>query len=361
MFFNNLSLFSIRIKNFFRSKFSITKKQSSLRIIDAKSPFWKPSLLILPSILIILLFTIIPFILTIFVAFERRVGPKAYDIVYSTQNFIDFLDAKTKIGGEFYIALRNSFVYSVAALPISLTISILIASAIFHVINKYTRGFVQTVFFLPYVTNAIAVGLTFFYLFGGTEPQEKGLVNLIFGTNLKWLKSGESDSWLPLVVILVRGVWGNLAFQILILTSAMLGVNKQLYKSASIDGAYKAKQFFFVTLPSIQKTISFLITVGLIGGIKVFPLAIFNNSAGAAVQNGGGSIMLLIYKYITVDKSFERAAALSVYLVIIGITVSYTLRKFVALMFTLKEKKGEKNVYSKIANKTNVLKTKFKI
>ncbi|TNK92019.1 sugar ABC transporter permease, partial [Mycoplasmopsis pullorum] len=107
--------------------------------------------------------------------------------------------------------------------------------------------------------------------------------------------------------------------------------------------------------------ISFLITVGLIGGIKVFPLAIFNNSAGAAVQNGGGSIMLLIYKYITVDKSFERAAALSVYLVIIGITVSYTLRKFVALMFTLKEKKGEKNVYSKIANKTNVLKTKFKI
>ncbi|TNK95295.1 sugar ABC transporter permease, partial [Mycoplasmopsis pullorum] len=150
MFFNNLSLFSIRIKNFFRSKFSITKKQSSLRIIDAKSPFWKPSLLILPSILIILLFTIIPFILTIFVAFERKVGPKAYDIVYSTQNFIDFLDAKTKIGGEFYIALRNSFVYSVAALPISLTISILIASAIFHVINKYTRGFVQTVFFLPY-------------------------------------------------------------------------------------------------------------------------------------------------------------------------------------------------------------------
>ncbi|VEU70160.1 carbohydrate ABC transporter permease [Mycoplasmopsis glycophila] len=356
----NLSTFCFKFRQYFRSKFSVAKKQSSLRIIDAKAPFWKPFLLLTPSILIILLFTIIPFILTIITAFESKVGFHN-ETVWTSDNFRKILDPSERAGQQFYIAVRNSFVYSIAALPISLCISILIASSIFHIVNKYLRGAAQTIFFLPYVTNAIAVGLTFYYLFGGTETQDRGLINMIFGSKIPWLKSGEMGSWLPFVVILVRGVWGNLAFQILILTSAMLGVNKQLYKSAAIDGAYKSKQFFFVTLPSIQKTISFLITVGLIGGIKVFPLAIFNNQAKDAINNGGGSLMLLIYYYITDQGNFYMAGALSVYLVVIGIVVSFTLRKLIASIFTIANKKGERYVYNKIANKANVSETKFKI
>ncbi|QIW62224.1 carbohydrate ABC transporter permease [Mycoplasmopsis gallinacea] len=350
----------MKFKLFLRSKFSLSKNKTSLRVIDAKSPAWKPMLLLTPSILIILLFTIIPFILTIINAFEVKTG-FYQSTEFSLANFTDVWNKEKNVGEEFYIALRNSFVYSIAALPLSLVISILIASAIFHIVNKYMKGFVQTIFFLPYVTNAIAIGLTFYYLFGGTDPTETGLINNIFGSDIKWLKTGEKGSWWPLIVIIIRGVWGNLAFQILILTSAMLGVNKQLYKSASIDGAYKAKQFFFITLPSIQKTISFLITVGLIGGIKVFPLAIFNNSAESAIQNGGGTLMLLIYKYITTNGDFYLAGALSVYLVVIGILVSFTLRRFVSAMFNIAGKRGEKSVYNKIANQATVSKTKFKI
>ncbi|QZE12225.1 carbohydrate ABC transporter permease [Mycoplasma sp. Ms02] len=339
---------------FFRAKYGSKKGNTSLRIIDSKAELWKPALLLLPSILIILLFTIVPFVLTVIESFRvaDEFAETIDDYSYGLGNYALLFDEDNGIGTEFKVALRNSILYSVFSLPISLTISILVSSAIFHIVNKHTRGLVQTVFFLPYVTNAIAVGSTFFFLFGGTG-ESKGLVNLVFGSEIRWLKSGDKESIYPLTVIIARGVWGNLAFQILILTSAMLGVNKQLYKSASIDGAYKAKQFFLITLPSIKKTISFLITVGLIGGIKVFPLAVFNNNADVAVNNGGSSIMLLIYRYVQ-RADYAKAAALSACLVILGVSVSYTLRKLVYLLFLYAGKRGVKRVQKQIANKANL-------
>jgi ABC transport permease protein len=140
----------------------------------------------------------------------------------------------------------------------------------------------------------------------------------------------------------------------------MLSVDQQLYKAAAIDGASKGKQFFSVTLPSIRKTVSFLVTMGLINGIKVFPLALFNNDPNAAALNGGSSLMLMVYKFVN-EGNFALAGAASITLFVIGVVVSYSLRKIVALTFKASLKIGEMNVLNKIESTSFKPKALFKI
>ncbi|WP_277345682.1 carbohydrate ABC transporter permease [Mycoplasma phocoeninasale] len=310
----------------------------------------------IPSLITILLLTIIPFILVIIGSFRVNVGFTRNDTVFGFGNFRTLFNDTT-----FIIAIRNSLVYAVVALPISLSISLLISSAISQVIKKRARGFWQTVFFLPYVTSGIAVSLAFAFIF----RSQGGLINKILldlkivKNPINFLEDNSSGSWNAFFVILIRGIWGNLAFQILILTSSMLSVNPDLYKAASIDGASSRKQFYTITLPAISKTISFLFTIGIIGGIKIFPLALFNNSPESALQFNGQSILLYIFAVTKTD--FALAGAASIVLFILGLALSFGLRKIV--FFTLKGVRtlGEKNVVNKIKNASVLRESLFKI
>ncbi|TPE58040.1 sugar ABC transporter permease [[Mycoplasma] falconis] len=341
---------------YFRRKYRIKKTGDALSALNQKTAFWKPFLLMLPSLITITLMTIIPFILVIIWSFKVENGPRASQFVIGFNNY-----AKIFNDDKYIVGIRNSFIYALLSLPMSLAISILISTAITMVVKKWARSFWQTVFFLPYVTSAIAVSLTFAYIF---QPEHgDGLINSILGKHgsnaIKFLNGGPT-SWSAFIVILTRGIWGSLAFQILILTTAMLSVNQNLYKSASIDGASQRKQFFTITLPSIQRTISFLFTMGIIGGIKVFPLAIFGNNAKAAVINGGSSLMLYVY-YLTSDSKFNTAAAASIMLFIFGVALSFVMRKLAALTYKGVIKIGERNVLNKIENKTLKRTISFKI
>ena len=315
----------------------------------------------LPSVLTIFLFTFIPFIIVLINSILVETGFSADELRPGFDNY-----KKIFTLGMYKVGVRNSIIYAMTALPISLVISILVSVAITQVVKKWARGFWQTIFFLPYVTSSVAVSLSFFYLFKTSDANGPGILNLtlkslgIIKDDIRFLDSGNIYSWRPLFVIVIRGVWGNLAFQILILTTAMLSVDQQLYKAAAIDGASKSKQFFSVTLPSIRKTISFLITMGLIGGIKVFPLALFNNDPNAAVLNGGSSLMLMVYKYVT-EGNFALAGASSITLFVIGVIVSFSLRKIVALTFKASLKIGEMNVLNKIESTSFKSKALFKI
>ena len=129
----------------------------------------------------------------------------------------------------------------------------------------------------------------------------------------------------------------------LIFTTAMLGVDKTHYKAASIDGAGPIKQFFLITLPSISKTTNFLITVGIIGAIKVFPLALYNNDPYVANINGGGTMMLYVFKLVKAG-NFQAAGAASLVLVAVGIAFSIVLRNGIKYSTVLAEKWGERRV-----------------
>ncbi|MGY6172209.1 carbohydrate ABC transporter permease [Candidatus Mycoplasma pogonae] len=330
--------------------FKTKNSNQDLNILSKKIPFWKPFLFLMPFLLVILIFTIIPFGLSLEKSFapgqdiesvgKDTWGIQAYQAVAEDENF--------------QVSIRNSILYGLISLPITLLIALLISSAIAHVHRKFARGFWQTVFFLPYVTNSIAIATAFLYFFDSSI----GIINSITGYETKWLNSGNYNTFNALTVTLAHGIWSHLPFQILLLVTAMLSVDKTLYKAASIDGASNFKQFIRITLPSIKRTLNLLITLAIIGGIKVFPLALFETKPEKAMQNGGATIMIYIYDAIK-QGNYSIAGAATIIMFLIGILFSIVLKSAIALTLKFTKWWGEKRVYNKIKNSTKVSKNLF--
>lgn len=314
------------------------KQVLALGVLEQKINFWKPFLMLFPSLAAIILFTLIPFLITI--------------INSLTETQKSFTDTKININNywqlfqltDFQIGLRNSLIYTILAVPISLIIALLVASTIVSLTRKWVRDTWLTIFFLPYVTSTVAISTAFFYIFN----TDRGLINEISGVKTPWL-TGNKSSWYSLVAIVINGVWGNLALKILILTTAMLAVNPDLYKASSIDGARAGRKFFAITLPTINRTLNFLITVGIISSIKVFPLALFNNNTDAAVNAGGSTLMLLIFLFIKDGgQTYYLSATISIVLFLIGIIVSLLLNGLVKLVTKSSLMIGDYRVQNKI-------------
>ncbi|AZZ65427.1 sugar ABC transporter permease [Metamycoplasma phocicerebrale] len=339
------------MKTYFWKKYRIKKTGQALSVLNTRTPFWKPFLLFLPSLLALLFMVIIPFIFVIIGSFRAPTTFTRFG--WSFDNY--FRDGSSEVGifydPKFLTSMSNSLIYAIFALPLGLGTSLLISSAITMIVKKWARGFWQTVFFLPYMTGAVAISLTFSALFG--KASEGAIFPMLYGTG---------NSWNPFFVILIRGIWGGLAFQVLILTTAMLSVNPDLYKSSAIDGASSIKQFFKITLPSIRRTISFLFTIGIINGIKVFPLALYNNDPSTAIAENAGTLLIYIFHSIKfATNGFGRSMAASVFLFILGVTISFSLKKAVSLAYRLYIHLGEKNVANKIKNQAQKRIISFKI
>ncbi|AAC71407.1 carbohydrate ABC transporter permease [Mycoplasmoides genitalium] len=288
-----------------------------LGLLDQPLPFWKPFLLFLPALLTTILFTIIPFFLSLQKGFSAN--SDLYDLSSQSFSLRTFQDLFSE--SNFVLGLRNSFLYSLISLPFSIIIAIVIASAIVFVYKKLLRGFWQTVFFLPYVTSGVAISIAFVYIFDSAS----GILNTVFNVNTKWLDSGSRDTFNALWAILIFGVWKNLAFNVLIISTAMLSVNPQLYKVASLDSANPVRQFFKITLPSIRPTLIFLTTLLILGGMQVFPLALFENKPEEAVANGGNSILLYIFQQIQSGNT-NLAGAATLVLFVLGVCYGLVLR-----------------------------------
>lgn len=318
-------------------------KKVDLNYVSKRTPVWKPLLFLAPGLILIIIFTFIPFFLALKDAFKVELNPnkRGGDWKFGFDHLQYVLSKK-----DFARAFSNSILYAFLQIPLSICISILIAIAVSKIINKTFRGFTQTLFFMPYVTSGVAVALAFAYIFSGSNGQN-GLFNQIFGLNKFWLKDMNDKSYAAFFVMLVNGVWGALAFQVLIFTTALLSVDKERYKAASIDGASPVKQFFAITLPSISGTMNFIITIGLINAIKVFPLALFQNNPQDALDYGGGTLMIYIFNF-TRSGEYSIAAAASVILVVISITFSIAVKNSMRGAVMLVKWRGEQYVAKKI-------------
>lgn len=316
--------------NWALKRLSRLKGTLSHSILDKKTNMLIPFLLLLPGIILLLAFTIIPMGINVYGSFTDSKGN------FTIQNYISVLTDP-----KFALGVRNSFIYGIFTLPMVMIISLLISSIIAKLYRKYARGFWQTIFFMPYVTNGVAVSLVFIQLFS-----PNGLLNSILGTRTAWLNSGDENTFNALIAMVINGIWNGLAFNILIYTTAMLSVDKNLYRSASIDGCSEFKQFFTITLPSIKGTINFIITLGIIGGLKVFPLALFENKPLNAFNNGGASIMLYVY-LMTTEGNLPLAGASSISLFIIGVTFSSIIRGGFFMAQVTLNNLGERNVWVK--------------
>ena len=221
----------------------------------------------------------------------------------------------------FLQALKNTFILVAITVPLSTLIALLLSVALASV--EWLRNLYQTVFFLPYVTNTLAVGLVFMILFQKTE-YTAGLVNLLItflgGTTVDFI---DGPYWAKMFVLCLYTIWIVMPFKILILTSALLGVDETYYNSAKVDGTSKFRTFMRITLPMISPMIFYLFITGCIGAFKAYSdaVALFGTDLNTAEMN---TIVGYVYDMLYGDSggypSYASAAAILLFTIVLTIT-----------------------------------------
>ena len=221
----------------------------------------------------------------------------------------------------FLQAVKNTFILVLITVPISTGLALLISVALSSI--KKLRELFQTIYFLPYVTNTLAVGLVFMILFKKT-PYTDGLVNLILG----WFGGGGIDFidgpyWAKMYVLCFYTVWVFMPFKILILTSALASVRQEYYNAAKIDCTPKWRVFTRITLPMISPTVFYLVITGFIGAFKAYSdaVALFGTDLNAAEMNTiVGYIYDMLYGNSGGYPSYASAAAIVLFTIVLTIT-----------------------------------------
>ena len=221
----------------------------------------------------------------------------------------------------FIQALKNTFLLVAITVPASTVLALVISVGLSSI--KWLKKAYQTIFFLPYVTNTLAVGLVFMILFKKT-PYSDGLVNFFItslgGTAIDFI---DGAYWAKMLVLCIYTVWVVLPFKILILTSARASVDETLYQAASVDGTPENRVFWKITLPMISPTISYLVITGFIGAFKAYSdaVALFGENLNTAEMN---TIVGYIYDMLYSDgggyPSFASAAAIILFSIVLTIT-----------------------------------------
>lgn len=274
-------------------------------------------LYLLPAILFLAAFLVYPLIDVFIYSLEEGfnfasqsyfgVGLYNYSYVLHDPYFLD--------------ALKNTFILVMITVPLSTVLSLMISVGLSSI--KKLREWFQTIYFLPYVTNTLAVGLVFMILFKKT-PYTDGLANLIIG----WFGGSSIDFidgpyWAKMFVLCFYTIWVVMPFKILVLTSALASVNEQYYQAAKIDGTSKWRTFTKITLPMISPTLFYLIITGFIGAFKAYSdaVALFGTDLnGAGMNTIVGYVYDMLYGSSGGYPSYASAAAILLFAIVLTIT-----------------------------------------
>ena len=221
----------------------------------------------------------------------------------------------------FLQAVKNTFLLVIITVPLSTGLALVISLALSSI--RPLRDLFQTIYFLPYVTNTLAVGLVFMILFQKTEYTD-GLINLM----IQWFGASSVDFiegpyWAKMFVLCFYTIWVVMPFKILILTSALASVNPDYYKAARVDGTSKGRIFLRITLPMISPMVFYLVVTGFIGAFKAYSdaVALFGTDLNAAGMN---TIVGYVYDMLYGDSggfpSYASAAAIILFAIVLTIT-----------------------------------------
>ena len=222
----------------------------------------------------------------------------------------------------FLQALKNTFLLVIITVPLSTGLALLISAGLSSI--KTLRHAYQTIYFLPYVTNTLAVGLVFMILFKKT-PYTDGLANLL----LSWFGAGPVDFidgpyWAKMFVLCFYTIWVVMPFKVLILTGALASVNDNYYNAAKVDGTSKLRVFTKITLPMISPSLFYLVITGFIGAFKAYSdaVALFGTDLnGAGMNTIVGYVYDMLYGNSGGYPSFASAAAILLFAIVLTITV----------------------------------------
>ena len=283
--------------------------------MDRKS--WKGWLYLLPAILFLGVFMVYPLVDVFIYSVEE-----GYNSASQTYFGVGLYNFSYVLHDAYFLqAVKNTFILVIITVPVSTALALLISLGLSSI--KPLRNLYQTVYFLPYVTNTLAVGLVFMILFKKTAYTD-GLINLI----LHWFGSGSIDfidgpHWAKMFVLCFYTVWVVLPFKILILTSALASVNRDYYNAAKIDGTSALRTFGRITLPMISPLISYLIITGFIGAFKAYSdaVALFGTDLNAAEMNTiVGYVYDMLYGNSGGWPSYASAAAVILFAIVLTIT-----------------------------------------
>lgn len=292
---------------------------------------WKAWLYLAPALILLLIFTVWPMINTLRMAFlEDYNGLEAVAGIKFSVGFGNFTHVLFNEGSDFFRCLLNTVLLCVFTVPISTMLALLIAVCLNSI--KWLSRFLQTIFFLPYVTNTIAIGMVFALMFNvigvGTAAESIGIVNNIIvffgGKRIDWI-SITSEPWANYFVMIVYIVWNALPFKILILLGGLQSVNKQYYEAAKIDGTSRARTFWRITVPMLSPMIAYVVITGFIGGFKEYTsvVGIFGESMGPTNAPGRlNTVVGMIYDAIyQTDYGRASASALLLFVLIFAVTM----------------------------------------
>ena len=295
---------------------------------------WKAWLYLSPAIFLLLVFTVWPIINTVRMSLlENYNGLKAaagatFD--FGIGNFLEVIKYK-----RFLQCLKNTALLCVLTVPISTILALLIAVALNSI--KWLQKGLQTIFFLPYVTNSIAIGMVFAAMFNivgsfyGTENEivvTAGIINNIIelfgGKHVNWINYGSTYA-ANMAVMVIYIVWNALPFKILVLLGGLQSINKQYYDAAKVDGTPRRRVFTRITVPLLSPMLAYVIITGFIGGFKEYTsiVGIFGETMGPANAPGRLNTMVgFVYDALEVAKEGRAsAAALILFAIILVVTV----------------------------------------
>ena len=274
-------------------------------------------LYLLPAIAFLGLFMVYPLIDVFIYSFEE-----GYNFASQTYLGIGGYNYGYVLHDPYFLqALKNTFILVIITVPVSTGLALLISVGLSSI--KKVRELYQTIFFLPYVTNTLAVGLVFMILFKQT-PYTDGLANLI----LSWFNAGPVDFidgpyWAKMFVLCLYTVWIVMPFKVLILTSALASVDEIYYNAAKVDGTSKFRMFTKITLPMISPTLFYLIITGFIGAFKAYSdaVALFGTDLNSSDMNTiVGYIYDMLYGNSGGYPSYASAAAIILFAIVLTIT-----------------------------------------
>lgn len=274
-------------------------------------------LYLLPAILFLVFFMVYPLIDVFVYSFEE-----GYNSASQTYDGVGLYNYSYVLHDPYFLqAVKNTFILVIFTVPISTGIALLISVGLSSI--KKLRELYQTVYFLPYVTNTLAVGLVFMILFKKT-PYTDGFVNLIInffgGTSIDFI---DGPYWAKMFVMCFYTIWVVMPFKILILTSALASVNQDYYNAAKIDGTSRLRIFTKITLPMISPTVFYLIITGFIGAFKAYSdaVALFGTDLNASGMNTiVGYVYDMLYGNSGGYPSYASAAAIILFAIVLTIT-----------------------------------------
>ncbi|MBR5546955.1 MAG: sugar ABC transporter permease [Clostridia bacterium] len=302
-------------------------------MVDSKQQ-WKAWLYLAPAIVLLLVFTVWPIINTVRMAFlENYSGLKAAGgatFQFGLGNFEKVIGYR-----RFVSCLKNTVLLCLLTVPISTILALLIAVALNSI--KVCQKALQTIFFLPYVTNSIAIGMVFAAMFNivgsfyGTQNEiivTAGIINNVIqffgGEPINWINYGSTYE-ANMLVMTVYIVWNALPFKILVLLGGLQSINKQYYDAAKVDGTSRRRIFTRITVPLLSPMIAYVVITGFIGGFKEYTsiVGIFGEKMGPPDDAGRLNTMVgFIYDALSTNSQGRASAAA---LILFGIILVVTM------------------------------------